>query len=192
MPGNRSYGEGLQSSFKSLAASIYRVEAGYENNSCRRNKLVGKCDSTVVNMEGCNVKCLIDSGSAVSIIPISEAKRIGIEKLKKAEWLKITCVNQEVIEYLGYFETDIKIFGKLVKKVGFLVSKNDRLKVVGMNILNKLPEYRSEKMTFRKNIQENTCNRNQHCVKIGVNEIEVEIIRDRQWMDELVYGGAWK
>ena len=58
-----------------------------------------------------------------------------------------------------------------------------------MNILNKLPEYRSEKMTFRKNIQENTFNNNQNCVKIGVNEIEVEILRDRHWMDELVYGG---
>ena len=141
-------------------------------------------------MEGYNVKCLIDSGSAVSIIPISEARRIGIEKLKKAEWLKITCANQEVIEYLEYFETDIKIFGKLVKEVGFLVSKNDILKVVGMNILNKLPEYRSEKMIFRKYIQENTCNRNQNCVKIGVNKIEVEILRDRQWMDELVYGDS--
>ena len=41
---NRSYGEGIQSSVKPLAASIYRVEAGYENNSCRRNKLVGKCE----------------------------------------------------------------------------------------------------------------------------------------------------
>ena len=121
------------------------IEAGYENNSCRRNKLVGKCESKVVSMEGYNVKCLIDAGSAVSIIPISEARRIGIDKLKKAEWLKITCANQEVIVYLGYFETDIKIFGKLVKEVGFLVSKNDRLKVVGMNILNKLPEYRSDK-----------------------------------------------
>ena len=43
-------------------------------------------------------------------------------------------------------------------------------------------------MTLRKNIQENTCNRNQNCIKTGVIEIEVEILRDRQWMDELVYG----
>ena len=88
-------------------------------------------------------------------------------KLKKAEWLKITCANQEVIEYLGYFETDIKICGKLVKEVVFLVLKNDRLKVVGMNILNKLPEYRSEKITYRKNKQENTCNRNQNYIWEG-------------------------
>ena len=77
----------MQSSFKPLAASIYRVEVGYENNSCRRNKLVGKCESTIVSMEGYNVKCLIDSDSAVSIIPISETRRIGIEKLKKATQL---------------------------------------------------------------------------------------------------------
>ena len=74
VPGNRSYGGGMQSSFKPLAASIYRVEAGYEKNSCRRNKLVGKCESTVISMEGYNVKCLIDSGSTVYIIPICEAR----------------------------------------------------------------------------------------------------------------------
>ena len=95
--GNRSYGEGMQRSFKPLAASIYRVEAGYEKNYCRKNKLVGKCESTVVSMEGYNVKCLIDSGGAVSIIPISEARLIGIETLMKAEWLKITCEYQELI-----------------------------------------------------------------------------------------------
>ena len=74
VPGNRSYGDGIQSSFKPLAASIYRIKTGYENNSCRRNKLVGKCESTVVSVDGYNVKCLIDSGSVVSIIPINEAR----------------------------------------------------------------------------------------------------------------------
>ena len=45
------------------------------------------------------------------------------------------------------WETDIKIFGKVIKEVGFLFSSNNRLKVVGMNILNlkilnKLPGYK--------------------------------------------------
>ena len=36
----------------------------------------------------------------------------------------------------------------------------------------------------------NTCNRKQNCVKIEVNEIKVEILRNRHWMNELVYGGS--
>ena len=109
---------------------------------------MGKCESTVLSMEGYYVKCLIHSASVVSIMPISEARRMGIETLKKAELLM--CANQEVIEYFDYFKTNIKIFWKVVKDFGFLMSMNDRLKVVGMNILNKLPEYRNDTLKFKK------------------------------------------
>ena len=48
---------------KPLASSIYRVETGYKNNSCSRNKLLGKCESTVVSMKVCNFKFVSESGS---------------------------------------------------------------------------------------------------------------------------------
>ena len=79
--------------------------------------LVGRCNEVNVNV--CNkwLSCVLDTGSQVYIVPLSFYKSMVNRGMKKCPtWLSIRVANGEELSYLGYFESDIEILGRKLKK----------------------------------------------------------------------------
>lgn len=96
-------------------------------------------------MGGVIVPCLVDTGSMVTTITESIFKEKfelwGGDKLKSCNWLQLTAANGLDIPYVGYFELDVEVLGKVIQKRGVLVVKdtvNPKLGVsgiLGMNVI---------------------------------------------------------
>lgn len=94
--------------------------------------------------------CLVDTGSMVTTISESFFKDNfepwGCDRLKSCHWLQLTAANGLDMSYVGYFELDVEVLGKMVQKLGVLVIKdsvNSKLGVagvLGMNIIKRCYE----------------------------------------------------
>ncbi len=92
------------------------------------SKLVGKCRTVNVKMNGVNVVCLLDSGSMVTTITesffLSHFANKGTRGLRDCNWLGLTAANGLELPYLGYLELDIEVLQKMVPKRGILIVKD--------------------------------------------------------------------
>nr|XP_021323533.1 uncharacterized protein LOC101885583 [Danio rerio]XP_021323535.1 uncharacterized protein LOC101885583 [Danio rerio]XP_021323536.1 uncharacterized protein LOC101885583 [Danio rerio] len=92
-------------------------------------RLVGKCP--LVNAQigmGVDISCLLDTGSMVTTITESFFEKhfhqLGVNGLKKCNWLQLKAANGLEIPYVGYFETDVKVLGQTLRGQGILVVKD--------------------------------------------------------------------
>uniref|UniRef100_A0A8C6TU90 Gypsy retrotransposon integrase-like protein 1 n=1 Tax=Neogobius melanostomus TaxID=47308 RepID=A0A8C6TU90_9GOBI len=66
----------------------------------------------------------------------------GQEKLKSCNWLRLSAANGLAIPYIGYFELDVELCGKVIAKRGVLVVSDPQIPaatpgVLGMNVLRE-------------------------------------------------------
>lgn len=98
-------------------------------------------------MGGVCVPCLVDTGSMVSTITQSFFEQHfepwGQEKLRSCNWLTLSAANGLAIPYVGYFELDVQLCGKVIARRGVLVVRDPPGKVppvpgvLGMNIIKE-------------------------------------------------------
>ena len=133
-------------------------------------------------VKGQRIQCLLDSGSQVSILPLSVFNRLKDAQFNgRLPWLTIKAANEGLIPYLGYFETNVVIEGQIIEDVGFLLVENDRMRIIGMNIIGKLQNESSshrlgELVLKRRKISD------RRVVENGV----MGIGSDDSWLDRLV------
>lgn len=79
-------------------------------------------------MGGVGVPCLVDSGSMVSTVTesffVQHFEPWGLEKLHSCNWLRLRAANGLAIPYIGYFEVDVELCGKVIAKRGVLVVRD--------------------------------------------------------------------
>ena len=82
-------------------------------------------------VKGHMIKCIIDSGSQVSILPVRVLINLRIHDLMGSK-------NDGVILYIGYFETNVAVEDQIIDNVWLLLVDNDNMCIIGMNIIGKL------------------------------------------------------
>ena len=88
-------------------------------------KAIGVCPQTMISIEGVVVQCLVDTGAEISTITESFFNNhLRRDLVDVSGYLKITAANGLQIPFLGYFETDISLFGRKFSDAGFLVVKD--------------------------------------------------------------------
>lgn len=91
-------------------------------------RLVGKCPIVTVQMGGVEISCLSDTGSMVTTVTESffekHFRQLGVDTLKKCNWLQLKAANGLEIPYVGYFETDVTVLGQILPGQGILVVKD--------------------------------------------------------------------
>ena len=102
-----------------------------------------KCPKTTVEINGHQIKCLLDTGAEVSTISENFYRKYlsSSELSDTTKFLKLSAANNLQIPYLGYIEVDVNINGSQFTNVGMLVEsvskKDDSIQaVLGCNILN--------------------------------------------------------
>ena len=92
-----------------------------------------------INIGQHTLNCTLDTGSQVSIVPLWFFEKLyGVKLQTKPDWLIVKSASGDTMKYIGYFMTDIRISGIIIRNKGFLVTNNDTLKIIGMNILREL------------------------------------------------------
>ena len=104
---------------------------------------MGTCPILDISIGGIQCSALLDTGSQVSTVTESFYKRyLHSNALKTDQYLKLTAANGLTIPYIGYLELDITVKGKIMKKRGVLVvrdNKNNQRSteiLIGMNVIN--------------------------------------------------------
>ena len=93
----------------------------------------------MVIVKGRMIKLLIYSGSQVSILPVSFFNKLKDTRVnRKLPMIPIRGGNDGVIPYIGYFETNLLVEDKIINNVGFLLVDNDKISIIGMNIIGEL------------------------------------------------------
>lgn len=91
-------------------------------------RLIGKCPTVTIQMGSVPVLCLLDTGSMVTTITEScfdqHFRQLAPDTLKNCGWLQLKAANGLDIPYVGYFETDVNVLGKIISKQGVLVVKD--------------------------------------------------------------------
>ena len=126
-----------------VAASVGTATGG--NTSL--HSIVGDSPTTTVIIGGKKVQALVDTGSQVSMMTeatYTELMDKDDQPIKPLHHcLHITAANGLEVPYVGYFEVDIEVEGKILEKRGILVSKNSKKGVqpliLGMNVLRDAP-----------------------------------------------------
>ena len=102
-----------------------------------------KCPTTTMEINGHQIKCLLDTGAEVSTISENFYRKYlsSSELLDTTKFLKLSAANNLQIPYLGYIEVDVNINGSQFTNVGMLVEnvskKADSIQaVLGCNILS--------------------------------------------------------
>ena len=85
-------------------------------------KLTGDCPLVDVEVDGVNVKCLIDTGSQVTLFSESVCRKlVGSKPLKGSEelpWLTLKAANGLTIPWVGYMVADFEVHGVRVPARG--------------------------------------------------------------------------
>ena len=127
---------------------------------------VGTCPILDISIGGIQCSALLDTGSQVSTVTESFYKRyLHSNALKTDQYLKLTAANGLTIPYIGYLELDITVKGKIMKKRGVLVvrdNKNDQHStevLIGMNVINSHLDVLCDVIgeTFSQNVAAQWC-----------------------------------
>ena len=79
-----------------------------------------KCPTTVVEINGNPIRCLLDTGSEVSTVSENFYRKFlsSSELSDTTKFLKLSAANKLQIPYLGYIEVNVNINGSHFEKVG--------------------------------------------------------------------------
>ena len=111
--------------------------------------LVGDSPVATMKIGGEAVQALVDTGSQVTMMSEGTFKRLyGTKKVlhNAAMFVKVIAANGMPIPFLGYFEADVEVLGKVVKNKGILVRRDEGLcnpdsrpdVILGMNVLREV------------------------------------------------------
>lgn len=107
-----------------------------------RNCLVGRCPLVVVQVNGTEVQCLLDTGSQVTLFSESLSRELfGVQGHSAADapWLTLRGANGLDIPYVDYLVTDLKVHGTLVPRKGVVIVRDTCLgahrALLGMNVI---------------------------------------------------------
>ena len=108
------------------------------------DRLIGGSPIWTVKLGGVAVRCLVDTGSQVTTVTEQFYRQHLQQHVLKdgGAWLTIRAADGLIIPYLGYFEADVEICGKVLSSRGILVVKDShsRRALLGMNVLAGLPD----------------------------------------------------
>ncbi|KAF4115288.1 hypothetical protein G5714_002777 [Onychostoma macrolepis] len=111
-------------------------------SSAPRDGLVGRCPLVEIKVNGVSVRCLVDTGSQVTLFSESLSKDLfDAHHLPGAEvpWLTLRGANGLNIPYIGYQVTDLEIHGTTIPQKGVVIVRDSCLgeyrALLGMNVL---------------------------------------------------------
>ncbi len=117
------------------------------------SSLVGECPIINCKVEGVSVTRVMDSGSQVKTISQSffeSQLEVKVEKCNdSSSLLKLKAANGIELPFIGYFEADVVVLGRVIPRRGILVQKDNpgqkartSVGLLGTNVLTELPEWR--------------------------------------------------
>ena len=107
-------------------------------------RLVGRCPALTLRLAGVDVPFILDTGSMVTTITHTFFVDHLQDKLGPAQpcrWLRLRAANGLAIPYTGYVEADVTVAGRVLPKMGFLITSpagaEDQVVpgLLGMNII---------------------------------------------------------
>lgn len=126
-----------------------RLIEGSEKDSCDiKEKIKNAAEdspTTIVEINGQPIKCLLDTGAEVSTISEMFYKQFLHQQdiTDTRKFLRLSAANKITIPYLGYIEVDLKIQDQLFSDVGMLVETvttdpNAVQVILGCNVLKHI------------------------------------------------------
>lgn len=110
--------------------------------SAPRNQLIGHSPVVEVRIHGVKIRCLVDTGSQVTLVSESLSKELfqGSQvQGTEAPWLILRGANGLEIPYVGYLVTDLEIHGITVPQKGVVIVRDHCLgthkALLGMNVI---------------------------------------------------------
>jgi transposase InsO family protein len=102
--------------------------------------LSGDTPKVSVTINGQNIQAVIDTGSNVSTISEETFNKLKHTTLQQCDVLQIEVANGSTLEVMGYIDApNVKVGTTEVGRQGFVVVKNNRSMLLGMNVLRRLP-----------------------------------------------------
>ena len=109
-----------------------------------RVALVGECLDVTVNINGCAIPFVLDTGSQVTLISQSlfekYLKGTGVKSASNVPWLTLRAANGLKIPYIGYVMVNCMVGNVKVPEKGIIVVEDDCLGpdkgILGMNVIN--------------------------------------------------------
>ncbi|KAL7862813.1 hypothetical protein SRHO_G00117970 [Serrasalmus rhombeus] len=106
--------------------------------------MAGVCPLVDVKVDGVDVKCLVDTGSQVTMFAESLCKELFQDKelggSEKIPWLTLRAANGLDIPYIGYMVVNFQVGGVEVPEWGVIVAKDSCLganrALLGMNVIS--------------------------------------------------------
>ena len=97
-----------------------------KSGSPATDNLIGKCPTATIELNGKQVKCILDSGAEVSTITESfYNKYLSDSKVKDTTtWMKISAANGLDIPFVGYIMAQVTVLGQTLDSVGIMVVKD--------------------------------------------------------------------
>ena len=107
-----------------------------------RNSLIGQCPTIDVQVRGKKIRCLVDTGSQVTLFSESLCKELFNQQLQGAEapWLTLRGANGLNIPYIGYVVSDFQVRGITVLEKGVVIVRDHCLgthrALLGRNVIS--------------------------------------------------------
>ena len=98
---------------------------------------MSKCPVVLCSIEGRSSNFIVDTGSQVSIIPISLVRKWGLKLIEDKRLSNLRTANGSKLITMGVVQVDAFMWNKKCKDVIFVVTQIDSLCIIGMNILEK-------------------------------------------------------
>ena len=98
---------------------------------------MSKCPVVLCSIEGRSSNFIVDTGSQVSIIPISLVRKWGLKLIEDKRLSNLGTANGSKLITMGVVQVDAFMWNKKCKDVIFVVTQIDSLCIIGMNILEK-------------------------------------------------------
>ena len=98
---------------------------------------MSKCPVVLCSIEGRISNFIVDTGSQVSIIPISLVRKWGLKLIEDKRLSNLRTANGSKLITMGVVQVDAFMWNKKCKDVIFVVTQTDSLCIIGMNILEK-------------------------------------------------------
>uniref|UniRef100_A0A3B1KDF0 Gypsy retrotransposon integrase-like protein 1 n=1 Tax=Astyanax mexicanus TaxID=7994 RepID=A0A3B1KDF0_ASTMX len=97
-------------------------------NQSNTAQLIGNCPTVEMVVGGVTITCLLDTGSMVSTITQDFFEEHLSQQLQtplqSCSWLQLKAANGLEIPYVGYVEADVCLLGKVLPKMGILITKS--------------------------------------------------------------------
>ena len=114
-----------------------------EPTSQPKSALIGECPNVVVNMNGCPIPFVLDTGSQVTLLSRSLFRKClegtNVTSADEVSWLTLRAANGLEIPYVGYALVDCMVGSIKVSGKGVIIVNDDCLGsdkgLLGMNII---------------------------------------------------------